>query len=266
MEWMISTGKIFLPGMILSILALLGNPTSVFRDINFSDAKYDAAAESKHILLYFYSEWCEPCTWMEKNCLSKPAVQSMLDKNFIPLKVDLDELEGFEMRRKYEIRIMPTIIILDENGKVMHRAEETMNVKKMLAFIETVTQASDPENQHMTVHQTNTSPIDHVYRIKVDNQPHSNADSSPDIDENTHDNKVIKRNYYLQFGLFTSKDAAIRKKRQLYMMHGIHTNIHTTKDHKYRLIGFASDAEDELYDTKQKLSTDYSIDCFVVCL
>ena len=269
MTWVINISMLFIPGLIAGWFTVGGNPNSAFRDIKLTEAKYDAVAESKQILLYFYSEWCDPCSWMQKNCLDKPEIQSLLDKKFISIKVDLDELEGFELRRQYEIRIMPTVIIIDENGQVLHRAEETMNVKKMTSFLNSIDNNKDSSEQITTVHKANISPMDHIYKVSESNDEKEISSrtepSNADRRENT-ERPLGKRSYYLQFGSFTTEDAAIRRKRQLYLMHGIQVNIMESDNGSYRLVGFNSESEDNLYDTMKNLKSENSIDCFVVCL
>lgn len=269
MLWILKFLKIKFFGMALSALSLGGNPGTVFRDINIKDAIYDANAESKYIMLYFYSDWCEPCQWMEKNCLNKPEITTLINKKFIPLKVDLDELSGFELRRKYEVKIIPTVIILDSDGQVVDRVEETLNVKKMKDFIALVHNKLENNNYDIKIHKANTSPVKHIFKVQQDvgeSAKPTVSDTGKILELEPNQSTILKQKYYLQFGLFSNKENADKKNQQLRSLYGIECRMLPEANGKFRLVGFATDDEDALYELKHKIQEEYHLECFVVCL
>lgn len=269
MVWIIKSLKFTFLGAILSALSLVGNPGTVFRDISVEDAIFDAAAESKYIMLYFYSDWCEPCHWMENNCMNKPEIITLLDEKFIPLKIDLDELRGFEMRQKYEVKIIPTVIILDRDGQVVERVEETMNVKKMKDFIAAVHNKLENKNSDIKIHQANTSPVKHIFKAQHnvgESTIPTASDTGKILESEPNKSTLSKQKYYLQFGLFSNLENADKKNKQLHSLYGIESRIVPEANGRFRLVGFSADDEDALYDLKHKIQEEYHLECFVVCL
>lgn len=269
MFWIFKILKINFFGVAFCALSLGGNPGTIFRDISVKDAIYDAAAESKYIMLYFYSDWCEPCQWMEKNCLNKPEITTLLSEKFIPLKVDLDDLRGFELRQKYEVKIIPTVIILDSDGQVVERVEETMNVKKMMDFIALIQDKLENNNNDITIHKANTSPVKHIFKVQQDigeSTKPTLSDTGKILESELNQSTLFKQKYYLQFGLFSSMENADKKNQQLRTLYGIECRILSEGNDKFRLVGFSTDDEDALYDLKHKIQKEYHLECFVVCL
>lgn len=62
-------------------------------------------------LLYFGAEWCGPCKDY------KPTLDQLDQDRVIRYDIDID----FEERSKYDIRGVPTLIIINENGEELER-------------------------------------------------------------------------------------------------------------------------------------------------
>lgn len=143
----------------LSLLKLLFliQGLSAFSDLPiFEKARIRAIEEGKFLYLDFHARWCQPCQWMEKNTYSNPEVLSLLNKEFVPLQINIDDIEGFELKNTFDIRYLPTIIIFDKNGKMIRRIEETMPPDKLLEVLNNTLF----ENSSTFVHRMNTSPFD----------------------------------------------------------------------------------------------------------
>ena len=151
-------------GLILMVLfTLVNSTTSTANDpkfVNFSDVNVDeaiarASAEGKLVFMDFYASWCTPCKWMEKTTFSDERIASALNSNFISVKVNIDDVEGFQMKNKYEVNFLPTILILSSEGKMVERIEQTMVADELLGILEL---HNSPKNKVIIKHDFNQSP------------------------------------------------------------------------------------------------------------
>lgn len=77
-----------------------------------TQAALDLIPATPKTVLYFSADWCGPCQF------TKPALEAMSverpDINFVRVDVDADG----DLSRKYAIRGIPTVIVIDEDGMV----------------------------------------------------------------------------------------------------------------------------------------------------
>jgi len=77
-------------------------------------------------LLKFYADWCRPCTlvsnWLSNRELNVPLEEINIDNNL-------------EMVRKYNIRSIPALILVDEEGNEKQRVTgfDTKKLEELLA-------------------------------------------------------------------------------------------------------------------------------------
>jgi len=61
--------------------------------------------------LKFYATWCGPCKALSA------VVESAKDKLPMPVE-DIDIDEQFDLAKKYNVRSVPTIVVVDDSGNV----------------------------------------------------------------------------------------------------------------------------------------------------
>jgi thiol-disulfide isomerase/thioredoxin len=98
---------------------------------DLKEVKALAKAEGKGILLDFVASWCTPCKWMDETTYNDPNLADYMSRNFISIKVDIDDIEGFELKEKFKVEVLPTIIAFDANGKQLTRFNESMGPTKL---------------------------------------------------------------------------------------------------------------------------------------
>lgn len=76
-------------------------------------------------LLKFWADWCNPCKQ-----------QSKLLENFtdVPI-ISYDVEENPDMANKYNIRNLPTMVLVDENENEVHRFSGLTQPEKIKEFI-----------------------------------------------------------------------------------------------------------------------------------
>lgn len=87
------------------------------------EALAKASAEGKPVLIDFGAEWCAACKKLEQQTFPDPNVRSEAQR-FVALRVDAtdDEDEAInELKDKYKVVGLPTVIMLDASGKEVVR-------------------------------------------------------------------------------------------------------------------------------------------------
>ena len=145
--------------LISLFLPHVANPKSdnaldlIFSDTQGNEVRLRELAENKPLLLYFWATWCKPCR------KTQPKVSALAKKYKDQIKVvginvgGLDsgrDVEKYSSRNKitytmlldradqavntYSIYAIPTIILLDESGKILLRSNNVpKNLEKFLS-------------------------------------------------------------------------------------------------------------------------------------
>jgi len=87
---------------------------------NFSEAILESKNQNKPIFLDAYTNWCYWCKRLDKTTFTNRKVVSILNDNFIVLKMDMEKGEGPEIGMKYNITGYPTMLFFNSNGEIIH--------------------------------------------------------------------------------------------------------------------------------------------------
>ncbi|MCF7805566.1 MAG: protein-disulfide reductase DsbD [Candidatus Marinimicrobia bacterium] len=86
----------------------------------YSQEKLDqAASQNRPVIIDFYADWCIPCKELDNFTFSNPAVVEEAER-FVTLKADLTQNNAPEvqqLKQKYDIRGVPSIVFLNEDGR-----------------------------------------------------------------------------------------------------------------------------------------------------
>lgn len=108
----------------------------LFQTGNLEQLKTTAAREGKLMYIHFTASWCMPCQWMEKNTYADLPLANYINKNFFPVKVDIDERDGYRAKENYRVILLPSVLIIDTRGLVVGRYEESMTASRLLQVLQ----------------------------------------------------------------------------------------------------------------------------------
>ncbi len=107
-----------------------------------ASALEEAQRTGNLILVDFYAEWCSPCKVLDNTILPHPLVKEAL-KAFLFLHVDTDEFP--KAGEEYAIDAMPTMLVLDSEGRELYRFIGLMEPADLAQRLDAIVQRETQE-------------------------------------------------------------------------------------------------------------------------
>ena len=109
---------------------------------NYTTAQQKAADSGKSIILYFAGEWCSPCRVMKRQVWADEEVKTMVNSQFIPVAIDVDNPDHAGVMTRYNVSGAPVTIITDSQGNVLDWRAGGIGKSEFLELLG----SSDPSN------------------------------------------------------------------------------------------------------------------------
>jgi thiol:disulfide interchange protein len=128
------------------------SPSKIF----FESSKYEkvlamAEAEQKPVFLDFYTDWCAPCRWLDRDVFATENAAKYFNKNVINLKVNAEKGEGIELAQKFNIQSYPNLIFLKPNGTEISRHVGMTTSNRLVGMgrksVKVITQENEEKNK-----------------------------------------------------------------------------------------------------------------------
>jgi thioredoxin 1 len=115
------------------------------QEIKFSQQSYKqvlakAKASHRRVFVDAYATWCAPCKELRKTTFKDAKAAAYFNKNFINFSIDVEKGDGVELAKAWQVEGLPTLLIVDENGKVLANHTGFVDGNGLLQFAE---EASD---------------------------------------------------------------------------------------------------------------------------
>lgn len=123
--------------IIISVYSLVPSEKKSIDWIKYSDSELVKASEKKGVIIDFYADWCIPCKELDAITFSDEKVIE-LSKDFLNLKADMTKSlspEVEQLRNKYNIVGVPTVLILDSKLNEIHRITGFVNAEEFSKFL-----------------------------------------------------------------------------------------------------------------------------------
>jgi len=92
-------------------------------ETKFETVLETAKSENKLVFVEFYADWCTPCKLMDQEVFSDKSIGDFFNKKFVNLKVNSEKGNGPDLSAIFEVKALPTLLFLDEIGRVVERRE-----------------------------------------------------------------------------------------------------------------------------------------------
>lgn len=115
-----------------------------FESGSWTEILAKAKTENKLVFIDAYTTWCAPCKKMDKEVFPETEVANFYNKMFVNVKMDMENGEGVNLARTYNVNVFPTLLFVDGEGDLVHRSAGYHNVEQFLAL---GTEALDPNMQ-----------------------------------------------------------------------------------------------------------------------
>jgi thiol:disulfide interchange protein len=130
--------RFLLATAFLSVLPALGQGVTWHEDLD--SAFREARASHRQVFVDIWAEWCPPCQRMRQQVFPTPQAQAALKKvvaaSVMVEKKDRTPLPaGVAVDQKYGTQAYPTLVMLDEDGKVLRRHTGALDPAGLVKFI-----------------------------------------------------------------------------------------------------------------------------------
>ena len=87
----------------------------------------------------FYADWCIPCKELDALTFSDESVMKEMER-FTNYKVDMTKMtqENEDLRKRFNVIGMPTVLIIDSQGNEIHRLTGFVNADEFLEYVKAV--------------------------------------------------------------------------------------------------------------------------------
>lgn len=125
---------LLLSALVIASFGLAQTKEIHFEKSSFADIKAKAKKENKLIFIDAYTTWCGPCKWMAKNVFTNDTAADYFNAKFINAKIDMEQGEGPEIGKLYNVKCYPNLLVIDGDGNLVHRAAGALVTKDFIQF------------------------------------------------------------------------------------------------------------------------------------
>ncbi|MDR1414438.1 MAG: thioredoxin family protein [Odoribacteraceae bacterium] len=93
----------------------------IFEETTFQQALDKAKSTDKLIFVDCYTAWCGPCKQLASKVFTRDDVGAIFNAHFINIQVDMEKGEGPELATRYNVKVYPTLLVLEPDGAERHR-------------------------------------------------------------------------------------------------------------------------------------------------
>ena len=105
-----------------------------FESSAWADILAKAKADQKLVFLDAYTAWCGPCKMMSKQTFTDQEVGKFYNAGFVNAKIDMEKGEGPDLAARYQVQAYPTLLFVDGDGAIVHRALGYHDAEQFMAL------------------------------------------------------------------------------------------------------------------------------------
>jgi protein disulfide-isomerase len=119
-------------------------------------ARQQAAETNRLVLLHFWAPWCPPCRNLEKNVFNKPQVAKAMARDFVPVKLDVDDHK--QLAQALQVGPIPCDVVITPQGEFVHKTISPSSVEKYIARLHEMAAVAGRTTSAQALWAANQSP------------------------------------------------------------------------------------------------------------
>lgn len=164
----------------LGVLLTLGGAHAqgiAFHEGDWAAALEKAKKEDKLIFMDCYTTWCGPCKMMAKSVFTDKSVGAFFNDRFVNVKMDMEKGEGRQLAQTYQVRAYPTLLFVDGEGKVVHKALGARQVADFIELGKAALKRFDKSAEYATMYEAGDRSAallrKYAYALKAKKKPYA---------------------------------------------------------------------------------------------
>jgi thiol:disulfide interchange protein len=129
--------------LVLPVLASAAEIPAPVWITDWAQARALSLKEKKPVLLYFRADWCAACATVEKTVVQTPQFRSIAARTVL-LRADVDTEEGSRLRTERRAHYIPTMVVVEADGRELGRTTGPLVGAVMLSKLETILRREKP--------------------------------------------------------------------------------------------------------------------------
>ena len=166
--------------LLMPLITLATNPNETFfHKGDFEQVKAKAAQEGKLFFVDFYADYCYACKLMDETTFVDEKLKAYVKDNYVPFKVHILDFDGINLKEKYNINVLPTILVFNSGGELVGRYESMLGPTRMIEELEKFNlpenRISDMPNEALAINVPvepipQDIPVEYTYNEQENNQ------------------------------------------------------------------------------------------------
>ncbi|MBZ0257487.1 thioredoxin family protein [bacterium] len=103
---------------------------------SYASAQQQAADSGKPMILFFTAKWCVPCRIMKRQVWADEQVVALVNAQFIPVAIDVDNLDNASVLARYKVEFTPVTIVTDPQENVLDWRSGGINKPEFLELLD----------------------------------------------------------------------------------------------------------------------------------
>lgn len=204
--------------LAFTTMAFMG-PTRVNFLINdWTAAQTKARAEQKLYFVDFDASYCSACRNMDANTYQDPKLADFMNNNVVALRLDVQDFEGIRWSQQYEIEALPTMLIFNQDGKLVKRLSGYKSAKDLLEAFQDASIKKDSKKEPFEIirNENNSKEAKMLKPIASNNKPliHNQEPHALGLYE-LNVRKLTSNGYSIQVGVYSSYEIMLEQAEKL---------------------------------------------------
>ncbi|MGW8257398.1 MAG: thioredoxin family protein [Thermoguttaceae bacterium] len=132
----------------LMLPTLVSAQQPLFWETNLENAQRLAASTNRLVLIHFGAPWCGACKKMDDEVLSQPTVRSIIQANYVPVKIDPDRMPS--IAKQFGVSVLPYHVIITPQGRVLDSMRGRLDSSQFILRINQVVAVARQQNANQT--------------------------------------------------------------------------------------------------------------------